>query len=80
MTSDPDIFRAAKLVMDKQGEEPATFAGGRAEKLRLSYRGVARGDRGTAARPAGGRGGRGSCLRHFSAFGLWRKSHLSRSR
>jgi hypothetical protein len=25
MIDDPDIFRAAKLVMDQQGEEAATF-------------------------------------------------------
>jgi hypothetical protein len=33
MNSDPDIFRAAKLVMDQQGEEAATFAAGRADQL-----------------------------------------------
>jgi len=27
---DPDIYRAAKLVMDQRGEEAATFAGDRA--------------------------------------------------
>jgi len=30
---DPDIYQAAKLIMDKQGEEAATFAAGRAELL-----------------------------------------------
>jgi hypothetical protein len=30
---DPDIYRAAKLIMDQQGEEAATFAAGRAELL-----------------------------------------------
>ncbi len=33
MTSDPDIYRAAKLVMDQRGEEAATFAGDRADQL-----------------------------------------------
>ncbi len=28
-----DIFRAAKLVIDQQGEEAAIFAAGRANKL-----------------------------------------------
>jgi spermidine/putrescine-binding protein len=30
---DPDIYRAAKLVMDQQGEEAATFAGDQANQL-----------------------------------------------
>ena len=33
MISDPDIFRAAKLVIDQRGEEAATFAAGRADEL-----------------------------------------------
>jgi hypothetical protein len=33
VTSDPDIFRAAKLVMDQRGEEAAMFAAGRADEL-----------------------------------------------
>jgi len=31
--SDPDIFRAAKLVIDQRGEEAATFAAVRADLL-----------------------------------------------
>ena len=30
--SDPDIFRAAKLVIDQRGEEAAMFAAGRADQ------------------------------------------------
>jgi hypothetical protein len=30
---DPDIYRAAKLIMGQQGEETATFAAGRDELL-----------------------------------------------
>jgi len=33
MKSDPDIFRAAKLVIDQRGEEAAMFAAGRADQL-----------------------------------------------
>jgi hypothetical protein len=33
MIGDPEIFRAAKLVMDQWGEEAATFAGDRADQL-----------------------------------------------
>ena len=33
MIEDPDIYQAAKLIMDQQGEEAATFAAGRAELL-----------------------------------------------
>jgi hypothetical protein len=33
MVDDPDIFRAAKLVIDQRGEEAATFAAGRADLL-----------------------------------------------
>jgi hypothetical protein len=33
MISDPDIFHAAKLVIDQRGEEAATFAAGRADEL-----------------------------------------------
>ncbi len=33
MISDPDIYRAAKLVMEQQGEQAAMFAAGRAEQL-----------------------------------------------
>ena len=33
MNSDPDIFRAAKLVIDQQGEEAAMFAAGHADEL-----------------------------------------------
>jgi hypothetical protein len=31
LVSDPDIFRAAKLVIDQRGEEAATYAAGRAD-------------------------------------------------
>ncbi len=31
--SDPDIYRAVKLVMDQHGEEAAMFAAGRADDL-----------------------------------------------
>jgi hypothetical protein len=30
---DPDIFRAAKLVIDREGAEAASFAAGRADQL-----------------------------------------------
>jgi hypothetical protein len=33
MVADPDIFRAAKLLIDRHGEEAATFAAGRADLL-----------------------------------------------
>jgi hypothetical protein len=33
MVDDPDIFRAAKLLIDRHGEEAATFAAGRADLL-----------------------------------------------
>ena len=33
MTSDPDIFRAGKLVIDQHGEVAATYAAGRADLL-----------------------------------------------
>ncbi len=33
MISDPDIYPAAKLVMEQQGEQAAMFAAGRAEQL-----------------------------------------------
>jgi hypothetical protein len=33
MTSDPNIFRAAKLLIDQHGGEAATFAAGRADDL-----------------------------------------------
>ena len=41
MTSDPDIFRAAKLVIDQHGEEAAMFAAGRAGAA-APYQGTAR--------------------------------------
>jgi acyl-CoA synthetase (AMP-forming)/AMP-acid ligase II len=35
LSTNPDIYRAAKLVMEQQhGEEAATFAGDRADQLR----------------------------------------------
>jgi hypothetical protein len=33
MLDDPDIYRAAKLVIDQRGKEAATFAAGRADRL-----------------------------------------------
>ena len=33
MTSDPDIYRTAKLLIDQHGEEAATNAAGRADLL-----------------------------------------------
>jgi hypothetical protein len=33
MIDDPDIFRAAKLVIDQQGDEAVMFAAGRADVL-----------------------------------------------
>jgi hypothetical protein len=33
MVDDPDIFRAAKLVMEQHGKEAATFEAGRADEL-----------------------------------------------
>jgi hypothetical protein len=33
MISDPDIYRAAKLVIDQHGEEATTFAASRADLL-----------------------------------------------
>ena len=33
MTSDLDIYRAAKLLIDKHGEEAALYAAGRADQL-----------------------------------------------
>jgi hypothetical protein len=33
MIDDPDIFRAAKLVIDQRGEDAAMFAAGRADQL-----------------------------------------------
>jgi hypothetical protein len=33
MVDDPDIFWAAKLLIDRHGEEAATFAAGRADEL-----------------------------------------------
>ena len=33
MTSDPDIYRAGKLVIDQHGDEAGDFAAGRADRL-----------------------------------------------
>jgi hypothetical protein len=33
MISDPDIFHAAKLVIDQRGEEAPSYAAGRADEL-----------------------------------------------
>jgi hypothetical protein len=33
MVDDPDIFRAAKLIIDQHGEEAAAYAAGRADLL-----------------------------------------------
>jgi hypothetical protein len=33
MAEDPDIFRAAKLIIDQHGTEAANFAAGRADLL-----------------------------------------------
>jgi hypothetical protein len=35
MIDDPDIFRAAKLVIDQRGEDAAGFAAGHADELLL---------------------------------------------
>jgi len=34
VTSDPDIFRAARFVIDEHSEEATTYAAGRADLLR----------------------------------------------